>query len=162
MPALKPVPYSTCIPQLPDEFEQAPRAYRYHASRAILGNRTVEAASMAVESCLSQQVRAAGIKKVVAAPRSSWQTPHGERVIGSIRPEYMDRIIIFDEHVNIHNVAVSPSLEIRASQPRTASGFSKCPSTPEAMRPTENASPSNSPMISKTDSSVTSSPMNIG
>jgi hypothetical protein len=53
---------------------------------------------MAVESCLSQQVRAAGIKKVVAAPRSSWQNPHGERVIGSIRREYMDRIIIFDEH----------------------------------------------------------------
>ena len=51
----------------------------------------------------------------------------------------------------IHSAAVSPSPEIRTSQPRTASRFSKCPSTPENMRPTENASPSKSPMISKTE-----------
>ena len=39
-----------------------------------------------------------GIKEVVTAPRSPWQNPNVERLIGSIRRECLDHIIIFDEH----------------------------------------------------------------
>jgi len=38
-----------------------------------------------------------GINEVVTAPRSPWQNPYVERVIGSIRRECLDHIVIFDE-----------------------------------------------------------------
>jgi transposase InsO family protein len=37
-----------------------------------------------------------GIKEVVTAPRSPWQNPYVERLIGSIRRECLDHIIIFN------------------------------------------------------------------
>ena len=52
-------------------------------------------ASYGSEFC--QRVDAMGIKEVVAAPRSPWQTPYVERVIGSIRRECLDHVIVFDE-----------------------------------------------------------------
>ncbi|MGO9453889.1 MAG: integrase core domain-containing protein, partial [Candidatus Binataceae bacterium] len=39
-----------------------------------------------------------GITEVVTAPRSPWQNPYVERVIGSIRRECLDHLIIFNEH----------------------------------------------------------------
>jgi transposase InsO family protein len=39
-----------------------------------------------------------GIKQVVTAPRSPWQNAYVERLIGSIRRECLDHIIIFNEH----------------------------------------------------------------
>ena len=39
-----------------------------------------------------------GIKEVVTAPRSPWQNAYVERLIGSIRRECLDHIIIFNEH----------------------------------------------------------------
>lgn len=44
------------------------------------------------------RVRVMGINEVVTAPRSPWQNPYVERLIGSIRRECLDHIIIFDEH----------------------------------------------------------------
>ena len=38
-----------------------------------------------------------GIAEVVTAPRSPWQNPFVERTIGSIRREYLDRLIVIDE-----------------------------------------------------------------
>ena len=38
-----------------------------------------------------------GIEAVVTAPRSPWQNPYVERVIGSIRRECLDHVIILDE-----------------------------------------------------------------
>ena len=38
-----------------------------------------------------------GIKEVVTAPRSPWQNEYVERIIGSIRRECLDHIIIFNE-----------------------------------------------------------------
>jgi transposase InsO family protein len=38
-----------------------------------------------------------GIDEVVTAPRSPWQNPHAERVIGSIRRKCLDHIVIFNE-----------------------------------------------------------------
>jgi len=38
-----------------------------------------------------------GIKEVITAPRSPWQNPYVERIIGSIRRECLNHVIIFDE-----------------------------------------------------------------
>ena len=43
------------------------------------------------------RVVAMGIEEVVAAPRSPWQNPFVERIIGSIRRECLNHVIIFDE-----------------------------------------------------------------
>jgi len=37
------------------------------------------------------------IEEVVTAPRSPWQNAYVERIIGSIRRECLDHIIVFDE-----------------------------------------------------------------
>jgi putative transposase len=47
-------------------------------------------------SVLSKRV-AMGITEVVTAPRSPWQNAYVERVIGSIRRECLDHLIIFNE-----------------------------------------------------------------
>src|SRR5260221_13644526 len=44
------------------------------------------------------RVRAMGITEVITAPRSPWQNPYAERLIGSIRRECLDHVIIFNEH----------------------------------------------------------------
>jgi putative transposase len=43
------------------------------------------------------RVETMGITEVVTAPRSPWQNPYVERVIGSIRRECLDHIVIFNE-----------------------------------------------------------------
>ena len=43
------------------------------------------------------QVKALGIKQVLSAPRSPWQRAYIERLIGSIRRECLDHVIVFDE-----------------------------------------------------------------
>jgi hypothetical protein len=44
-----------------------------------------------------QRVRAMGITEVITAPRSPWENPYAERLIGSIRRECLDHVIIFNE-----------------------------------------------------------------
>jgi len=43
------------------------------------------------------RVEAMGITEVVTAPRSPWQNAYVERVIGSIRRECLDHVVIFNE-----------------------------------------------------------------
>ncbi len=43
------------------------------------------------------RVEAMGITEVITAPRSPWQNPYVERVIGSIRRECLDHIVLFNE-----------------------------------------------------------------
>ena len=43
------------------------------------------------------QARDLGIEEVLSAPRSPWQRAYVERVIGSIRRECLDHVIVFDE-----------------------------------------------------------------
>jgi putative transposase len=45
----------------------------------------------------SKQVDAMGITEVVSAARSPWQNAYVERVIGSIRRESLDHIVIFNQ-----------------------------------------------------------------
>jgi transposase InsO family protein len=44
-----------------------------------------------------QQVRDMKIREVLAAPRSPWQRAYVERVIGSVRRECLDHLIVFNE-----------------------------------------------------------------
>ncbi len=48
-------------------------------------------------SYFSNRVKVMGITEVVTAPRSPWQNAYVERVIGSIRRECLDHIVIFNE-----------------------------------------------------------------
>ncbi len=65
-------------------FDQLPR-YLLRDRNAIFGN------------AFREQVRDMGIREVLSAPRSPWQRAYVERVIGSIRRECLDHVIVFHE-----------------------------------------------------------------
>jgi len=65
-------------------FDQLPR-YRLRDRDAIYGND------------FREQVRDMGIHEVLSTPRSPWQRAYVERVIGSIRRECLDHVIVFHE-----------------------------------------------------------------
>lgn len=44
-----------------------------------------------------QRVKNMGIEEVVIAPRSPWQNPYAERIIGTLRRELLDRVIVINE-----------------------------------------------------------------
>ena len=44
-----------------------------------------------------ERVKSMGIDPLLSAPRSPWQNPYVERLIGSVRRECLDHVIIFDE-----------------------------------------------------------------
>ena len=76
------------------------------------------------------RLRGMGIKEVITAPRSPWQNPFVERVIGSIRREVLNHMIIFNEdhllrilHSYLdyyHNARTHLSLKRNAPNPREA------------------------------------------
>ncbi len=65
-------------------FDQPPR-YLLRDRDAIFGD------------AFQGQVRDMGIQEVLCTPRSPWQRAYVERVIGSIRRECLDHVIVFDE-----------------------------------------------------------------
>ena len=44
-----------------------------------------------------QRVQGMGIEEVLTAPQSPWQNPFAERLVGSIRRECLDHVIVFNE-----------------------------------------------------------------
>ena len=44
------------------------------------------------------RIRNMGVEQIVTAPRSPWQSPYAERVIGSIRRECTDHVIVLGEN----------------------------------------------------------------
>lgn len=44
-------------------------------------------------------IKRMGIEEVISAPRSPWQNPYVERVIGSIRRECLDHVIFQTENI---------------------------------------------------------------
>ncbi len=44
-----------------------------------------------------QAIEVLGIEEVVTAARSPWQNPYAERLIGSLRRDCLDHIIVLDE-----------------------------------------------------------------
>jgi len=47
--------------------------------------------------CFCRRVRNMGIEQVVIAARSPWQNPYAERLVGSIRRECLDHVIVLNE-----------------------------------------------------------------
>jgi transposase InsO family protein len=71
------------------------------------------------------RVAGLGIKEIVTAPQSPWQNPYAERVIGSIRRECLDHLIILGErhlrsilrdYVTYYNVS-RPHLSLKRNAP---------------------------------------------
>ncbi len=50
-----------------------------------------------VRTILQARVEGMGIEEVLTAPRSPWQNPFVERVIGSVRRECLDNVVVLDE-----------------------------------------------------------------
>ena len=46
----------------------------------------------------TRRVKAMGIEEVLTAPRSPWQNPYAERLIGSVRRECLDHVVTINEH----------------------------------------------------------------
>ena len=44
-----------------------------------------------------KRVRGTGVREVLTAPQSPWQNPYAKRLIGSIRRECLDHIVVFSE-----------------------------------------------------------------
>jgi len=65
-------------------FEQIPR-YLLRDGDRIFGDE------------FTQEVNAMGIKEVLSAPQSPWQCAHAERVIGTLRRECLDHVIVLNE-----------------------------------------------------------------
>ena len=76
-----------------------------------------------------RRIKNMGIKEVVIAARSPWQNPYVERLIGSIRRECLDHILVFDErHLRrllasyiryYHRWRTHQSVEMDSPEPRT-------------------------------------------
>ncbi len=76
----------------------------------------------------SRQARALGIREVMTAPRSPWQNAYAERVIGSIRRDCLDHVVVLGErqlmrvlfnYTNYYNrVRTHLSLDKDAPEPR--------------------------------------------
>ena len=48
-------------------------------------------------SVFVQRVAGMGIQQKLISPRSPWQNPYVERLVGSIRRECLDRVIVFNQ-----------------------------------------------------------------
>jgi putative transposase len=75
-----------------------------------------------------QRIQHMGIEEVTIAPRSPWQNPHAERLIGSIRRDVLDHVIVLnDRHLKrvltayiayYHRFRTHLALEMNCPQPR--------------------------------------------
>ena len=81
------------------------------------------------------QVRAQGIKQVLSAPRSPWQRAYVERLIGSIRRECLDHMIVFGER-SLHQYLSGYADYYHRWRTHLALG-KDAPETRRAQRPTE-------------------------
>ena len=61
-----------------------------------------------------KQVQAMGIKQVLSAPRSPWQRPYVERLIGTVRRECLDHMIVYDERSLYRHLKIFMSIIISA------------------------------------------------
>jgi transposase InsO family protein len=77
---------------------------------------------------LRKRVKGMGLEEVLIAPRSPWQNPYVERLIGSIRREVLDHVIVVNErHLKrllksyfayYHRWRVHRALEMDGPEPR--------------------------------------------
>jgi transposase InsO family protein len=102
-------------------FDQLPR-YLLRDRDAIFGNN------------FREQVRDLGISEVLSAPRSPWQRAYVERVIGSIRRECLDHVIVFQENALRRTLNSYFDYYHRS---RTHLSLGKDPPEPRAIQPPE-------------------------
>jgi len=81
-----------------------------------------------------KQVKAMGIKQVLSAPRSPWQRAYVERVIGTIRRECLDHVIVFNEGALYRHLQRFLSYYHRS---RTHLGLDKDTPEPRPIQPPE-------------------------
>lgn len=92
----------------------------------------------------NHRVESMDIKQVLTAARSPWQNPYIERLIGSIRRECLDHVIIFNEK---HLRRVLKGYFLYYHESRTHLGLGKdCPKT-RPVQPYESGVISSEPMI---------------
>ena len=82
-----------------------------------------------------EQVEAFGIRQVLSAPRSPWQRAYVERVIGTIRRECLDHVLVFGERdlrrwlrmfiEHYHRTRTHLSLDKDAPEPRAVQGLAQ-------------------------------------
>ena len=63
----------------------------------LLARRALRERDAIYGDVFAQRVKGLGIREILIAPRAPWQNPFAERVIGSIRRECLDHIIVFNE-----------------------------------------------------------------
>lgn len=80
-----------------------------------------------------RRVAGMGIAEVVSAPASPWQNPYAERVIGSIRRECLDHVIVLNQ-AHLHRVLTIYSHYYHRS--RTHLGLEKDAPDPRPVSPT--------------------------
>ena len=102
-------------------FDQLPR-YLLRDRDAIFGNE------------FREQVRDMGICEVLSAPRSPWQRAYIERVIGSVRRECLDHVIVFHES-SLRQILTSYFDDYHRS--RTHLSLGKDSPEPRAIQPPE-------------------------
>jgi putative transposase len=102
-------------------FDSAPR-YLLRDRDSIYGER------------FRNRVKSLGIDEVLTAPRSPWQNPYVERIIGSIRRECLNHIIIFNER---HLRRQLKSYAIYYHEARTHLSLDKQSSVPRSIEPPE-------------------------
>jgi len=74
---------------------------------------------------LQQVTQAMGIDEGVTAPRSRWQNPFVERVIGTLRRECLDHVIVWNERVAPPPQAVPRLLSRMANAPLPGEGCAR-------------------------------------
>ena len=81
-----------------------------------------------------QRTRSLSIEQVLSAPASPWQRAYVERLIGSVRRDCLDKVIIFGER---HLRAILKSYLDYHHGSRTHLGLSKDTPEPRAVQPPE-------------------------
>jgi len=81
------------------------------------------------------QVKAMGIKQVLSAPRSPWQRAYVERLIGTIRRECLDHLIVFNERVYTGTSRALESITITAAHIWLSRKTVRCPDQSRCQMP---------------------------
>jgi transposase InsO family protein len=93
----------------------------------------------------TKQVKDMGIKEVLSAPRSPWQRAYVERLIGTLRRECLDHVIVFNETSLYRHVK---SFMAYYEKSRTHLALAKDAPEPRAVDRSENGSVVAIPQVS--------------
>ncbi len=77
-------------------------------------------------SAFRHRMAGLGITEVLTAPRSPWQNPYAERLIGSIRRECLDHVVVLNAR-HLHRIVA----EYLAYYHRTRTHLSLCKDSPD-------------------------------